>query len=87
MAFVYILKSLTFGKYYIGSTNNFKRRFIQHNAGREKSTKWLKPFKLILVQEYRTLSEARIIENKLKMFKSRKIIEKIIKEGVIKMTA
>ena len=40
---------------------------------------------IVFSQEYKTLSEARKIEYKLKSFKSRKIIEKIILEKIIKI--
>jgi len=37
-------------------------------------------------QEYSTLTEARHIEYKLKQLKSKSIIEKIMNEGIIKLT-
>lgn len=85
MPFVYILKSINTGKYYIGCTDNLDKRFKEHNNGRVFSTKPLRPFKLMLKQEYSTLSLARKIERKLKEFKRKDIIEKIISEGYIKM--
>ncbi|MFH0852223.1 MAG: GIY-YIG nuclease family protein, partial [bacterium] len=39
MFYVYILKSSKDKKLYIGSTNDLKRRFSQHNNGDEQSTK------------------------------------------------
>jgi putative endonuclease len=42
MYYVYILK-MADGEYYIGSTNNLKRRTEEHTAGREISTKWRLP--------------------------------------------
>jgi putative endonuclease len=82
--YLYILKSLKNGKYYIGSTDNLERRLIEHNSGSEKSkfTKNNRPFELVFSQEYESLKIARKIEYKLKSFKSRKIIEEIIKDGI-----
>ena len=85
MGIVYILKSLTNGRYYIGSTNNFERRLTEHNIGKSKATKFTMPFELAFLQEYDSLKEARRIERRLKNFKSRIIIEKIIKKGFIRL--
>jgi putative endonuclease len=82
---VYILQSQINQRYYIGSTCNLKRRIEEHNNGNSKYTKLTKPFKLIFVQEYPTIAIARKIEYKLKSFKSRTIIDRIIKDGYIKM--
>ncbi len=42
---------------------------------------------LVLKQEYNTLSEARIIEMKLKKLKRHDYIKKIVENGYIKMRA
>ncbi len=85
MSWVYILKSLYKGSYYIGCTNNYYRRFTEHQAGKVRSTKGLRPLKLVLVQEYNSLSLARRIESKLKKLKRKDYIDKIIKDGKILM--
>jgi len=87
MAFVYIIKSLVNDRYYIGSTNDLKRRINEHNKGVSKYTRLTKPFKLVFSQEYDSLEKARKIEYKLKKFKNREIIDRIVKEKVIKMGA
>ena len=83
MHFVYILKSVNSGRYYIGCTENVNRRLKEHNNGKVFSTQPLRPFKLMLKQEYPTLSLARKTERKLKSFKRKDFIEKIIREGYI----
>lgn len=85
MAWVYILQSDVNDRFYIGSTNDLEQRLIEHNSGQSGYTKFTRPFKLVFSQEYKTLNEARKIEYKLKSFKSRKIIERIILENEIKM--
>jgi len=85
MVFVYILKSLTKNKYYIGCTKHLEKRIHEHNNGFVKSTKSLLPLKLEIFQEYDNLSIARKIEFKLKKLKRKDYISKIIKEGFIKM--
>jgi putative endonuclease len=85
MPVVYILKSKKNNRYYIGSTEDFQRRFAQHQNGNVKSTKNLRPWIVVLAQEYSSIKEARIIEKKLKALKRRDYLDKIVTEGTIKM--
>ncbi len=78
---VYILKSLKNHRYYIGSTNNLKRRLEEHNRGKTTSLKYLRPLKLLFKQKYASLTQARKIEYKLKKLKRKDIVERIIKEN------
>ena len=84
--FVYILQSLKNGRYYIGSTNDVKRRFEEHCRGHVAATKYLLPLELKFFQEYESIELARKIEYRLKKFKSKKIIERIILEKEIKIS-
>lgn len=84
MTFVYILENSK-NKYYIGSTTDLESRLRHHFGGHTPSTKKLGQLKLVLSQKYITLKEARAIEKKLKKLKRKDYIEKIIKDGFIKM--
>ena len=84
MAYVYILET-EIGFYYIGSTTNLSARMKHHVGGHTESTSKFGALKLVFSQEYQTLSEARIIEKRLKKLKRRDYLEKIIKEGIIRM--
>jgi len=84
MPFVYILRGKN-GRFYIGSTNNLERRFAEHQSGKSKYTSENLPIELVFKQEYQSILIARKIEYKLKRFKRKDIIEKIIREGTIKM--
>ena len=66
MYYVYLLQSLVRDETYIGSTNNLKRRFKEHNSGVEISTKRYMPWKLIYYEAYATEGLARIREKRLK---------------------
>ena len=79
MFYFYILKSKKIGKYYIGSTENFENRLKLHNSGMVKSTKSSKPWQPVLIQNFPTLREARRMEMKVKKWKSRKAIERLVK--------
>lgn len=80
---LYILRCSN-GRYYIGSTKNFDRRFIEHQSGLVKSTKNVLPVKLVFLQECRNLIQARRLEYELKKKKSKNIIDQIIQDGFIK---
>lgn len=86
MSVVYILKSQKNGQYYIGSTIDFKKRFDQHQRGNVTSTKIHRPYKVMLVQQYKSITQAKQIEYKLKRLKRRDYIDKIITDGYIKLT-
>ena len=77
------MQSLKNNKYYIGSTLNIDNRVAEHNLGKVKTTRNLRPWKLRLFYPTSTAREARQLEYKLKRLKSRKIIEKIIENKKI----
>ncbi len=56
--YVYILKSVSHDRIYIGSTQNFENRLKLHNSGRVKSTKAYKPWQLLELHRYESRSEA-----------------------------
>jgi len=84
MAFVYILKTGS-GKYYIGSTIDLKIRLKHHRGGHTPSTKKMGDIELAFSQKYKELKDARRIEYRLKKLKRKDYIEKIIKDGFIKI--
>jgi len=86
MPYLYILKTAN-DKYYIGSTIHLNKRVFEHSLGKTKSLKYILPIKLVFSQKFDDIKTARKIELKLKKFKSRKIIEQIIKDHVIKTKA
>jgi predicted GIY-YIG superfamily endonuclease len=84
MAWVYILKTES-GKYYIGSTSNLGERLKHHFDGHTPSTKRLKVESLLFSQQYKTLKDARSVESKIKNLKRRDYVEKMLKDGYIKL--
>ncbi|MBI3631739.1 MAG: GIY-YIG nuclease family protein [Candidatus Staskawiczbacteria bacterium] len=85
MYFLYILQSEKNGRYYIGSTNNLKRRIIEHNSGKTRSLKYLIPLKIVFSKEYKQEHETKQMEKKLKKFKNRNIIKRIVAEQELKL--
>ena len=49
---VYVLKSKSDNKRYIGFTDNLSRRLTEHNSGKVASTKYRLPFKLIYTEQF-----------------------------------
>ena len=63
---VYILKSISHDKYYIGQTNDMNQRIRRHNTGQSVYTKQFIPWEVVLTLEKSTRSEAMSLEKKLK---------------------
>ena len=81
---VYILLTDN-NRYYVGSTNDIKRRMAEHDSGENKATRYVRPVKLLFTQSFNLLTNARKIEYRLKKLKRRDIIERIIKDKRIKL--
>ncbi|OGG24644.1 excinuclease ABC subunit C [Candidatus Gottesmanbacteria bacterium RIFCSPLOWO2_01_FULL_43_11b] len=47
MYYTYVLKSIEDNKFYIGFTDNLKKRFREHQRGEVESTRTRRPFILI----------------------------------------
>ena len=84
MAYVYILQDAENGRYYVGSTENLDKRYSQHKARKHPSSKRLHTPKLIFKQEFEDIQIARKAERKLKLYKRRDFIEKIVRDGSFK---
>jgi putative endonuclease len=80
--YVYILKSQSAGRYYIGHTHDLTQRIGQHNThtlSGSASTKRLKgPWELVYSEEYPTRTLAMTREKELKSWKSSTAIERFI---------
>jgi len=83
-AYVYILKDES-GKFYVGSTIDIERRLKQHKYQHTQTTSRMKSPKLVLEQEYNSLSEARSVERKIKALKRKDYIDKMVSDGYIRV--
>ena len=59
---VYAISSLTYNYIYVGLTKDLELRLRRHNDGRERTTKFYRPYKLIFTEYCLTRPEARIRE-------------------------
>ena len=64
--YVYLLQSKINKKFYVGYTNNLKRRLSQHNNSEVKSTKSGVPYELVYFEGFKNKSDALAREKKLK---------------------
>jgi len=78
MYYVYILKSLSSGKYYIGSSENPQRRLEFHNKIEKGFTARYRPWGIVFIKEFRDKKSAQSAERKIKSWKNRKMIEKLL---------
>jgi putative endonuclease len=77
--YVYILRSLKDGKFYIGSTSDIKARLSFHNAGLQRSTKSRIPFELIYSEDYNSKTDALKREKQIKSYKGGEALKKLIR--------
>ena len=69
MFFVYVLKSVKFGKHYIGYTSGLKKRLAQHNFSSGRWSSFYKPWVLVYNEEYDKKEDAIKREHEIKKFK------------------
>ena len=72
--YVYVLNSSIDGNNYVGCTNNFKKRFAQHNSGEVLSTRNRRPLKLIYSEIYLNQQDAYAREKFLKTYFFAKLV-------------
>lgn len=75
---VYILRSLSTERFYVGCTGNMERCLREHNDGKSRSTKAFRPWELAHTEHFPTLAEARKRERALKAKKSRRSLTQLI---------
>ena len=78
MWYVYILRSQQDNNLYIGSTNDLRRRFHEHNAGHVTATKSRLPFTLESYIAVRSEEKARELEVYFKSGSGHAILKKRI---------
>ena len=85
--YVYILLSESRSRTYVGHSDNFDRRFAQHNAGKVRSTKGFRPWRVLHIELYFSLAEAKSRELWYKTRAGREHIAVIIRDlGLLLVT-
>ena len=73
--FVYVLRSETDGQFYVGYTNELRRRFAEHNAGAVRSTARRVPLELVYYEACRSRADATRREKYLKTVWGKRFIK------------
>jgi len=79
MFYTYILKSKKDGKFYIGFTQDLRKRFKEHNDGKSTYTKGRGPYELIYYEACLDKEDARSRELYLKSGRGRRYINSRLK--------
>jgi len=75
---LYILKSESAARHYVGISSDPERRLYFHNAIEKGFTSRYRPWSLVYVKEYPSKAVAQFAEKRIKSWKSRKMIERLI---------
>ena len=78
-----ILKSESADRYYIGQSENPERRLEFHNLIEKGFTSRYRPWKLVFKKECGNRTEAIRLEKKIKGWKSKILIQKLIKRNIL----
>ena len=81
MYHVYILRSQRNASFYTGFTKDIDTRLSQHNMGRVKATRHIRPLEIVYSEPFESETEARRREYYIKSQKSRKFIERLVAAG------
>ena len=74
--YVYVISSIESGEFYIGYSQNLKKRLADHNSGKNHSTKLKKPWQLIYFEGYKDKQDALGREKFLKSGSGSKYLRK-----------
>ena len=77
--YAYLLMSKKTNEWYIGSTKNMQKRILSHNAGKNRSTKHGKPWKIIYCEVGLNQKDTRAREKYLKSGMGRKYLKNRLK--------
>ena len=82
MAFLYILRSESTRRFYVGSTNELTRRESEHARGHSLATRGRGPWRIVYTEEFPNLADARRRELEIKRWKSANMIRALMGESV-----
>jgi len=74
--YIYVLQSLKDNNFYVGFTENLKKRYFEHQDGKVFSTKSRTPFRLIYYETYILKEDALCREKYLKTSMGKRVLKK-----------
>jgi len=75
---LYILRSETSGRFYVGTCADLVDRLTRHNENRSKSTRARGPWVVVYTETFSTRAEALERERQIKAWKSHRSIEELV---------
>jgi putative endonuclease len=78
LAQVYVLRSVSTGAFYVGSTSDLSRRLAEHQRCHSAYIRGRGPWQLVYQEEFADLRAARRRERQIKSWKSHRSIEELI---------
>ncbi len=75
---VYVLRSKSTGKLYIGQSNNLERRLLEHQSGIARYTRGRGPWELIFTETHANRGEAMRKEQFLKSGQGRAFLKDLL---------
>ncbi len=84
--YIYVLLSKRDKKFYIGSTNNIKRRLKEHQAGKNISTAKRLPVELIYFESHLSKEDALRREKYFKTTKGKTTLRQMIRNSLMENT-
>ena len=81
VASVYVLRSESTGRFYIGCSIDPQRRLAEHNAGETASTRGRGPWGIAFVRGFESLAQARQYEAELKRKKSAQYLARLVQQS------
>ncbi len=83
MFYTYVLLSLKDNKFYIGFTNDLKRRLKEHNSGKNISTKPRRPLKLIYYEAHLSKTDSERREQYFKTAKGKSSLRQMLRKSLL----
>lgn len=74
--YLYILHSQKDGKFYTGVTSDLRKRVEEHNSGKNISTSYRRPLRLIYYESYLLKKDAEAREKYLKTSMGKRVLKK-----------
>lgn len=74
--YLYILYSQKDGKFYTGITQDLRKRVVEHNSGKNISTKYRRPLKLVYFEAYLLKKDVEEREKYLKTSMGKRVLKK-----------
>lgn len=80
--YLYVLQSLKDKKFYTGITHDLRKRIKEHNSGKNISTSYRRPLRLIYYESYLLKEDVEAREKYLKTSMGKRVLKKQLKSFI-----